>query len=74
MTAATREFTPARQAQGFRSQAHLDAFYRHYDHTHACVDCGQPGPVYDAPDGPQPTVTVCPVGQALSELAAMRNF
>jgi hypothetical protein len=73
-TADPRAFTPARREQGFRSQAHLDAFYRYYDHTKACVDCGQPGPGHDGPDGWQPTVTQCPIATELSQLAAMRNF
>jgi hypothetical protein len=42
-----RHFGPERKAQGFRSQAHLDAFYAYYDHTKACAACQTRGkPVY----------------------------
>jgi hypothetical protein len=64
-TASPREFNPARKVQGFRDQAHLDAFYAYLDHRNACPECGQPGPGYDAPDGWQPTETICPEGTRL---------
>ena len=44
MVMGERVFTAARQAQGFRSQAHLDAFYVAYDHVKACGECGLPAP------------------------------
>lgn len=34
-----RTFDAARHAQGFRSQAHLDAFFAGYDHARACPVC-----------------------------------
>lgn len=61
-----RDLTPARRAQGFRSQAHLDAFYRHHDHVRSCPDCGQPAPPMVLGDGSlQPTTTECPEGHRL---------
>lgn len=36
-----RAFNAKRQAQGFKSQAHLDAFYAYYDHAYGqCDECG----------------------------------
>lgn len=60
-----RILTAERRAQGFRDQAHLDAFYRHIDHVAVCPDCGQPGPAVPLDDGMQPTTTECPEGQRL---------
>jgi hypothetical protein len=67
-TTASREFTPARKEQGFRDQAHLDAFFTYYDHTKTCAECLQPGPGYDAPDGWQPTENRCDTARTLSRL------
>jgi len=64
-----RRFTPERAAQGFRSQAELDAFYRYYDHTQTCVACQQPGPPAWVDDGWQPTRTQCPEGLRLFALS-----
>lgn len=64
-----REFTPARAAQGFRDQEHLDAWFVARDHVKACPECDLPGLGYDAPDGWQPTVTRCPEAIRLSEAA-----
>jgi hypothetical protein len=48
---------PARKAQGFRSQAHLDA-------------CGLPAPGYETTDGGyQPAETICPEGRRLLDLS-----
>jgi hypothetical protein len=63
--ASPRAFTPARHAQGFKDQAHLDAFYAYLDHKAACGTCGQPGPGCDAPDGWQPSEQICEDGRAL---------
>jgi hypothetical protein len=60
-----RDFNQARQQQGFRSQAHLDAFYRHYDHTCQCAECQQPGPSVAIDDGFQPTQNRCDVARTL---------
>lgn len=55
-----RAFTPARKAQGFKSQAHLDAFYRYYDHTQTCPNCNKPGAPYLTTDGGEmTTLTRC---------------
>jgi hypothetical protein len=66
-----RQFNKLRAEQGFRDQAHLDAFYAYHDHVQAGPEtgcgCGTPGPGYDAPDGWQPTINICPDGRALSE-------
>lgn len=77
---AGRVLTPGRAAQGFRSQAHLDAFYAYYDHVQAGraagpagCGCGQPGPGYDAPDGWQPTEAICPAGRALLDASTKGN-
>jgi hypothetical protein len=57
----------ARQAQGFRSQAHLDAFYAAYDHTKRCGPCNEPGPAMwlEGDASWQPTVSRCTVGREL---------
>jgi hypothetical protein len=65
-----RLLTPARRAQGFTSQAHLDVWFAYYDHTRACAGCGRPGPAAETSDGPQPTVIICPDGIARSAAAA----
>ena len=56
-----REWNAARKAQGFRSQAHLDAFYAAFDHLAACGRCGQPGPAMwlEGSASYQPTETRC---------------
>lgn len=66
-TAADRVFTPARQAQGFRSQAHLDAHFAHSDHVRACGECRQPGPAawLEGDASWQPTMRECAEGQRL---------
>lgn len=60
----SRIFTPERKAQGFRDQAHLDAFYRYFDHTKTCTDCG-PGQSVFIDDGWQATFAPCAVGREL---------
>lgn len=61
---SSRVFTASRKAQGFRDQAHLDAFYRYYDHTKTCANCG-PGQQVAVDDGYQGTFAPCPVGRSL---------
>ena len=39
MSEYSRTFDAARKAQGFTSQAQLDAFFAHYDHVYACTAC-----------------------------------
>jgi len=62
-----RRFTQARREQGFRSQAHLDAFYVAYDHKQACGECGQPGPAawLEGDASWQPTERECAEGRRL---------
>ena len=60
-----RLYTLAREAQGFRSQAHLDAFYRSFDHGQTCEACQRPGPAAWVLDAWQPTRQQCPEGRRL---------
>lgn len=65
----SREFTPARKAQGFRSQAHLDAFYAAYDHAQTCPDCQ--GTAYvELFDGLQPVAVRCETWKELDRIEA----
>ena len=61
----SRHFDSQRAAQGFKSQAHLDAFYAYHDHTSACAECQKPGPPVELSDGLQPTRQVCQRGREL---------
>ena len=54
-----RVFNEARNRQGFRSQAQLDAFYAHYDHTETCQGCKALDGYVLLDDGYQPTVGEC---------------
>lgn len=65
MTEFGRDFNETRRKQGFRSQAHLDAFYAHFDHTESCTACQQPGPGVLLDDGFQPTMNRCNVAREL---------
>lgn len=60
-----REFNAARKAQGFKSQAQLDAFYAAYDHNKDCADCHKRNGHALLDDGCQPTQGSCPTHQAL---------
>jgi len=64
-----RMFTQARQKQGFRSQAHLDAFFRSYDHERSCAECGKPGPAVwlEGSASWQPTMAQCQTGKDLDQ-------
>ena len=68
---AGRIFDAARKAQGFRSQAHLGAFYAHFDHVQSCPACGQPGPAMwlEGSASWQPTATECPEGIRLQHIS-----
>lgn len=57
--AERRIFTARRAEQGFRSQAHLDAFYAARDHEDSCTACQTPGPAMPLDDGQQPTMRRC---------------
>jgi len=65
MTEFGRQFNEARKQQGFRSQAHLDAFYRHFDHTETCQECQKPGSGVLLDDGFQPTMNRCETARQL---------
>lgn len=60
-----RTFNQQRKEQGFRSQAHLDAFYTYFDHTEACVECQKPGKGVLLDDGYQPTCNRCGIALEL---------
>ena len=60
-----RTFDAARKAQGFKSQAHLDAFFAAYDHNNSCTSCRQRDGHALLDDGYQPTVGSCSTHQAL---------
>lgn len=64
-----RIFDDARKAQGFLSQAHLDAFFTAYDHMSACADCKSRDGYTLTDDGWQPTSGRCAVGRALETAA-----
>lgn len=64
-----RAWNMARRAQGFKSQAHLDAFYAAYDHRKACAECQSAGkPVETTDGGMQPTEERCPEGLRLERV------
>jgi hypothetical protein len=72
-----RVFSPQREAQGFRSQAHLDAWYRAFDHTRACPAgvCGTPGPSawLEGDASWQPTVRECEEARRLHAEASQTD-
>ena len=59
MTEYNRDFNVARQSQGFKSQADLDAFFAYIDHTEQCPECQKPGKGVLVDDGYQPTANRC---------------
>lgn len=61
----TRQFDQHRKAQGFSSQAQLDAFFAHYDHVSNCADCAKLDGYVLLSDGYQPTQGECESAQAL---------
>lgn len=71
-----RAFDAGRKAQGFRSQAHLDAHYAHVDHERACAECGQPGPAVwlEGDASWQPASAQCATGRALFLASYSENF
>jgi len=60
-----RTFDAARKAQGFKSQAQLDAFYAEYDHTNTCAACRALDSYVLLDDGYQPTKGACAVAKQL---------
>lgn len=63
---STRTFDAGRKAQGFTSQAHLDAFFTHYDHATACPVCSKVAGAVPVDDGMQPVMGQCATGKALT--------
>jgi hypothetical protein len=55
----TRTFDAGRKAQGFTSQAHLDAFFASFDHVKSCADCHALNGYALLDDGLQPTQGEC---------------
>ena len=55
----SRTFDAARKAQGFASQAHLDAFFALFDHTKSCAACKALDGHIALDDGMQPTSGRC---------------
>lgn len=64
-TIYNRTFDEARRLQGFKSQAQLDAFFAHYDHTKDCADCRALNSYVELSDGPQPTQGQCAIAKSL---------
>jgi len=65
---SARTFTEERQAQGFTSQAHLDAWFASYDHVKDCPSCGLPAGTWLS-DGWQPAETRCAAWHELDRAA-----
>lgn len=68
MTTCGRIFDAARKAQGFLSQAHLDAFYAYFDHVQNCADCKARDGYVLLDDGYQPTTGMCDEAHRLDAL------
>ena len=67
-TAFDRVLTPERIAQGFKSQAQLDAFYARWDHDNPdnrCPACKALDSWIPFEDGYQPTCGACPIAREL---------
>jgi hypothetical protein len=69
----TRTFDEDRSAQGFVSQAHLDAFFAYRDHTTTCTACQTPGAPMILDDGMQSTRQECPAGTGLFRASLREN-
>lgn len=65
MSQASRLFDDGRKRQGVRDQAHLDAFFRCYDHKTACPVCSTIGGAVPLDDGMQPIMGECETGLKL---------
>jgi hypothetical protein len=66
----SRNFDAARKAQGFRSQAHLDAFFAASDHIASCANCKARDGYVLFDDGYQPTSGRCDVASALDSVTS----
>jgi len=69
MQEESRKYTIERQQQGFRSQAHLDAFYATYDHGKTCPECQGIG-MTELHDGMQPVAIRCQEWKRLDQIDA----
>lgn len=69
----TRTFNAARLAQGFRSQAHLDAFFAVSVHVASCAECAARDGYVELDDGIQPTSGRCPEAQRLEALVSQAD-
>lgn len=72
MTTVTynRTFDAERKAQGFRSQAHLDAFFAAFDHTQGCAACKALDGYVLLDDGYQPANGRCSEARRLDAATA----
>lgn len=70
METFTRQFDAARQAQGFRSQEHLDAFFAAFDHARDCASCKALDGHVLLDDGYQPTEGRCSDARRLDAATA----
>ena len=68
MTEYSRTFDSARKAQGFRSQAHLDAFFAAFDHVRGCAACKARDGYVLLDDGYQPTEGRCDEARRLDAI------
>lgn len=66
MATYNRSFDAAREAQGFRSQAHLDSWFAYFDHTENCATCAALDGHVMLDDGNQPTAGRCAAAVALN--------
>ena len=71
---ALRAFDAARRKQGFRSQAHLDAFFRAHDHARGCSECSRVGGYFELDDGMQPYMGRCDEGRRLDAASWSAHF
>lgn len=62
---SNRKFDAARKAQGFRSEAHLAAFFAAFDHVQGCAACKTLNGGVFLDDGWQPTEGRCPEARRL---------
>lgn len=61
----SRTFNQSRKEQGFKNQAHLDAFFRAYDHDKECPVCSKIAGYGQVDDGVQPYMGQCSTGLKL---------
>lgn len=69
-TIYNRTFDAARQAQGFESAAHLDAFFAAFDHAKGCSACKALDGYALLDDGRQPTEGRCPEARRLDQITS----